>query len=474
MEVEEEKFSIEWVQNDDDVNDANSNGTNDNFADLIEECDDDGIEEEYLVGEEIIPSSADINTIPNSLDQIAAENLIYMAQDGNVEVMGDLIEEHVEQAENADYNEHQFFECQVTEEVITDDWVQQQGEERVEIPVDQLGGDIQMDQDNDVPLPTIQDEYTASRPYPCDFCSRRFRKKANLMNHMVAHKNDRPHICNLCGARYIRRTDLLNHLKIHAQIPEEEFDDIKSSGLLKSPPQTVAATRKTLTTTTTKGRRPGNKKTKSNVQSKEKKTEKLLKPKREYYDDDDDDYPRMPDDRQRSESPQVEQYPIIDPSRPFVCQKCGVSFAREKALMSHAKMHRSDAPYECDSCSDMFWDIYLLRDHQRTHHAGGQTSNSEYEPENEKEYSDSEPDSKYGEYYCNICGMSFHRQDLLKRHLTKCQQKKSDYADDRYDGGTGSAASSSMHCCNVCGESFIEALDLLAHAEVHARFQPFK
>lgn len=130
MEEEDEQFCIEWVEQDpDDGHEVNSN-TAEDITDLIEECDDDGMDEEYLVGEEIIPSSADISTIPNSLDQIAAENLIYMAHDGNVEVMGDLIEEQVEQAENADYNEHQYFECQVTEEVITDDWVQQQGEER--------------------------------------------------------------------------------------------------------------------------------------------------------------------------------------------------------------------------------------------------------------------------------------------------------------------------------------------------------
>lgn len=124
---EDEQFCIEWVeQQPDDIHEDTAEDLNE----LIEECDDDGMDEEYLVGEEIIPSSADISTMPNSLDQIAAENLIYMAHDGNVEVMGDLIEEQVEQAENADYNEHQYFECQVTEEVITDDWVQQQGEER--------------------------------------------------------------------------------------------------------------------------------------------------------------------------------------------------------------------------------------------------------------------------------------------------------------------------------------------------------
>lgn len=216
MEVDGNGYPIEWV--------PDPSGTSGNEDGV---CDNDNIiEEEYLVGDEIIPSS-EINTIPNSLDQIAAENLIYMAHDGNVAIMGDLIEEQVEQAENADYNgEHQYFECQVQEEVITDDWVQQQGEDRVEVPVDQIGSEACVGgEDVDVPLPTDQDEYTTSRPYPCDFCSRRFRKKSNLMNHMVAHKNDRPHICNLCGARYIRRVDLLNHLKVHAQVPEQDGED---------------------------------------------------------------------------------------------------------------------------------------------------------------------------------------------------------------------------------------------------------
>lgn len=98
---------------------------------IMDEGNQDEVEgaEEYLVGEEII-SSVDMNAIPNSLDQVAAENLIYMAQDGQVQAMGDLIEEQVQETDNANYNEVQYFECQVTEEVITDDWVQPQGEER--------------------------------------------------------------------------------------------------------------------------------------------------------------------------------------------------------------------------------------------------------------------------------------------------------------------------------------------------------
>lgn len=125
-------------------------------------------------------------------------------------------------------------------------------------------------------------------------------------------------------------------------------------------------------------------------------------------------------------------------------------------------MHGGDSPYECDSCSEMFWDLLLLREHQKIQHAG-QSSNSEYEPENDNEKdSDSEADSKYGVFYCSTCGMSFHRNELLMRH------QKTHVKYDREINTT------TQHCCNVCGESFLEALDLLAHAEIHTRFQPFK
>lgn len=112
-------------------------------------------------------------------------------------------------------------ECQVAEEVVTEQW----NETCPEIIVgseEHVGDDEQATDDIEIPLNTDQDQYAASRPYPCDFCSRRFRKKANLMNHMVAHQTDRPHGCNLCGTRYIRKTDLMTHLKIHAYIPETD------------------------------------------------------------------------------------------------------------------------------------------------------------------------------------------------------------------------------------------------------------
>lgn len=338
---------------------------------------------------------------------------------------------------------------------------------RVEVRVDQLASDSQ-NEDIMVPLPT--DEYTTLRPYPCDFCSRRFRKKVNLMNHMVAHKNDRPNICNLCGARYVKKTDLLDHLKVHAQMPDTDLDytdqfinmrndretDIESEEqeiLSPSPERKYSRPRKKPTqsasTSVTKQKKFGNKK--------QRVKEEEAFP---------DDIKRLMDAARQHENYTRQktvdrQYAITDSNRPFVCQVCGISFAREKALTSHALIHGNDNAFECDSCSDIFWTIETLQEHQRIHHAG-ESSNSEYDPEKD-DSDESETDSKYGDYYCNICGMSFHRVDLLKRHAKTHKQNDS----EEYD-------SSVQHCCNVCGKGFAEALDLLAHAEVHARGLPHK
>lgn len=137
-------------------------------------------------------------------------------------------------------------------------------------------------------------------------------------------------------------------------------------------------------------------------------------------------------------------------------------------------MHGTDSPHECDSCTEMFWDIAQLREHQKIHHAG-QSSNSEYEPDADQDKdSDSDADSKFGVFYCSICGISFHRNELLLRHQKTHIKPDPEHemnttiahnADDPDDGG---------HSCTVCGESFAEALDLLAHAEIHTRYQPFK
>lgn len=157
------------------------------------------------------------------------------------------------------------------------------------------------------------------------------------------------------------------------------------------------------------------------------------------------------------------RYTVTDPGRPFVCQTCGISFAREKALASHSLIHGTSNSYECDSCNDIFWSYDKLQEHQNTQHPTEDvTSGSEYGPEKDQG-SDEESDSKFGDYYCNVCGMSFHRLELLRRHTRTHNQPDQLNVDN-----------SENHCCNVCGSTFAEALDLLAHAEIHTRVISYK
>lgn len=142
-----------------------------------------------------------------------------------------------------------------------------------------------------------------------------------------------------------------------------------------------------------------------------------------------------------------------------------------------------DSPFECNQCQEMFCDNYSLQEHQKTHQF--EESSSEYDPPSagEESASESEPDQLYGDFYCSECGISFHRQDLLRRHA-KQQHKLSNvgsvatahHAADVEGNADAEAdnAKDAPHCCHTCGKSFPSALELLAHAEIHARFPPFK
>lgn len=200
---------------------------------ILEERQDDD-ETSYFIDEEIIPAPAQVN-----LSYFNDDKLVNKSSQIGVG-RSHLIEQRVEEAESkiiGDRDAHEDYQAMVVEEVIAGGWPME-GEE-VQVAMEQVvSSDNHYNEDDSeiVPLNIDQDEYTTSRPYPCDFCSRRFRKKANLMNHIISHQNERPHVCNLCGSRYVRKCDLINHLKIHAyNIQDESLVMPSTSGGKKKP-----------------------------------------------------------------------------------------------------------------------------------------------------------------------------------------------------------------------------------------------
>ncbi|CAH1115484.1 unnamed protein product [Psylliodes chrysocephalus] len=390
----------------------------------------------------------DIQETQEVQEDVGMERLMYLS-DGNVLVVN-------QQSSEPQFEELE--ECQVSEEIITGEWEDNCAEEIVVGSEEAIGTEEINQEDFDIPLPTDQDEYTAARPYPCDFCSRRFRKKANLMNHMVAHQTDRPHGCNLCGVRYIRKCDLMNHLKIHAYIPEGDGLDDED---IQTTDDFVEEKKK-------KGKPVGKKRKKKIKEEFVESYEDLGASSSRTYNYVDEDMKLMEQMsnnvkhdynyiQEEDQQPIETRYPVTDPRKPFVCQHCGVGFAREKAMMSHIRMHsEGDSPFECQKCGEMFWDLMQMKAHNKEKHGDV----DDYEDDDDEDYS--EEDTKYGTYYCSTCGLSFHRQDNLRRHQRI--HVKEEYVNEHEFG----------HICNVCGESFQEALDLLAHAEVHARTHEFR
>ncbi|KAJ8872488.1 hypothetical protein PR048_026094 [Dryococelus australis] len=296
----------------------------------------------------------------------------------------------------------------IEEEVVCDNW--DSGQVVADVVSEEVVGDSQADYgqekvDVEIPLPQDQDAYTVMRPYPCDFCSRRFRKKANLMNHMVSHQTDKPHGCNLCGVRYRRKCDLINHMKIHAYPPVHASYSDQETDLHTGNSRDRGAVRgrRKKIQSLTPSRKKGNL-TYNNHSSKDLEENNYLRSKRasessqtmDFYNVEMKFVPEHMGIEQETSEPLTPRWPVVDETRPYVCQHCGVGFAREKALASHARVHAGDSPFECNTCGEMFWDVNLLRDHARSKHGSRYSNDSMF----------GNCDEQQEEFHCDECGLS--------------------------------------------------------------------
>lgn len=321
-------------------------------------------------------------------------------------------------------NVDDYVEIQVTEEeVVTDQWNSHHpGSEE-----DGLGFRVDTSQEEDVivPLSEEQDEYSRLHPYPCDFCSRRFSKKSALTAHMVSHQVARPHGCNMCGAQYHRKNELVEHMKIHAYAPvKEEPEDYEDNPVI---PQVKTKQR---------ARRKKKNLKKYELDSSTWNIEKdsLVKGKKIKTENPFDDL-KFDIDLSHMETP---KFPIIDPSRPYVCQHCGVGFAREKALTSHTMIHVGDSAFECDTCGDMFQSEEHLEQHNSERHG----------------HLPRKRDEGYGSFLCD-CGMSFQWYNQLKKHRKTHVKTQGEIEEDE------------GHLCTLCNLVFNTLDELLCHKQDH-------
>ncbi|XP_050100115.1 uncharacterized protein LOC126580861 [Anopheles aquasalis] len=467
---------------------------------------------QYLVDESSI----------SNIDQMPPENLIYMnptttaaatavidGGDGSFETTEEQLvqlvacEEMTETSRPLQSNDspggngnqeqqQQYKECEelVMEEVITDDWVQSQDDECVTVSIDQLGGSTVgggAPLEDDISVPLDQDKYTLSRPFPCDFCSRRFRKMSSLEQHLLCHSNVRLHTCNLCNTHFEKRSDLTAHLQQHAFLSNEndesftsdhggDYDTIiaranqqyrshRSSddddtamyienagmGYNAQPPMQLISTSPAYGSTHASPNRsllhgagpsttgPSKSFTdQQSLRSKQARSPRSGRSARPYIKQEPGTtLPSYP--TQDNVSPSV-PFPVKDPRKPFVCQQCGVGFAREKALDSHARIHGGESKIECSMCGEMFWNRTQLQSHVRQRHPEGEQKGTRKRKapavatHNTKASTSSAASRGHAfdidapqaddfdllldpQYDCDNCGASFAQPDRLKRHI---------------------------------------------------------
>ncbi|XP_053193652.1 zinc finger protein with KRAB and SCAN domains 3-like [Scomber japonicus] len=76
----------------------------------------------------------------------------------------------------------------------------------------------------------------------------------------------------------------------------------------------------------------------------------------------------------------------------FACQECGRKFSRREHLVSHVRIHSGEKPYHCEICGKTFSQSQNLTTHKRSHSG-------------ERPYS------------CRMCGKLFYTSSHLKKHM---------------------------------------------------------
>uniref|UniRef100_A0A0A9W5A3 C2H2-type domain-containing protein n=1 Tax=Lygus hesperus TaxID=30085 RepID=A0A0A9W5A3_LYGHE len=324
-----------------------------------------------------------------------------------------------------------YVEIQVTEEeVIAAQWDDNtDGVGELEV-----GG---LTQDVLVPLDEEQDEYSRLHPYPCDFCSRRFSKQSTLTVHMLTHQTQRLHDCNMCGATYRRKLELVEHMKIHSYAPiKTEEEDFGSMCVLDEPSIVVKSPKKPARARKKKKKNNALKQGSYTIETSdmsfmesfnhEIKQEYLEEPIAAPYVDD-------------------QKFPVIDPARPYVCQFCGIGFAREKALISHKLVHAADSAFECDRCSDVFQTAHKLEQHIASRHGPKSQSRKSSSSLNSRKVPKEATIPEMEGIVCELCSLVLDTVDELLRHK------------EFHDVTTG------IHTCNYCHSDYVDVEDLKVH-----------
>ncbi|OWR43390.1 gastrula zinc finger protein XlCGF57.1-like [Danaus plexippus] len=189
-------------------------------------------------------------------------------------------------------------------------------------------------------------EHTEYRPHICPDCGKGFKRKEHLNIHMTIHKGDKNLMCSLCQKAFYRKDHLQKHLQTHNKNFVKQTSILEPDIDIKQETEEYEEFNPIITNVI------GNDEAQAFMET---------------------------DDQNSSESTSdqkdIKPEPVVDASRPFVCQDCGKSYKRKDHLKIHSWTHIKREVL-CGQCGRAFHTadqmlVHVNLVHIRTHETTG-------------------------------------------------------------------------------------------------------